>query len=294
MIMLVVAAVLAVSGTAAAADQNVTITKAGFLPTSVTLAAGEKVTFTNTDTAAHQVVFNKTTGISCTPANLVLQATQTAVCTFASAGTFQYTDAQDKKLKGTVVVQAAPASVSVAVSPALVTFGSSVTLTGSVSSKAANEKVAIEGQACGENAARVVTNVTTTSGGAYSAGVQPLKNTSYTVRWKSSASPAVAVRVRPAVALGKLAAHRYAVRVRAGDSLAGKAVVLQRYDRSRSSWLRVKTALLAAGPSAAAPTVISSVTVSARVRARTQLRAVLPAAQAAPCYAAGTSNRISG
>jgi plastocyanin len=294
MIMLAATAVLLVAGTAHAADQNVTITKAGFLPTSVTLATGEKVTFTNTDTAAHQVVFNKTTGISCTPANLVLQATQSGVCTFASAGTFQYTDAQDKKLKGTVVVQAAPASVSLAVSPALVTFGSSVTLTGTVSTKATNEKVAIEAQACGESAAKTVANATTTSGGAYTAAVQPLKNTSYTVRWKSAASPAVAIRVRPAVTLGRVAAHRYAVRVRAGDSLAGKAVVLQRYDRARSSWLRVKTALLVAGPSAAAPTVVSSVTVSATVRARTLLRAVLPAVQAAPCYAAGTSNRISG
>lgn len=69
---------------AAAADQTVTITKAGFVPAAVTIGVGERVTFTNADTTVHQLVFNRTTGISCTPSNMVAQPTQRVVCTFST------------------------------------------------------------------------------------------------------------------------------------------------------------------------------------------------------------------
>lgn len=292
-VLMLAVATLVLPASAGAADQTVTITKNGFVPSSVTVRVGERVTFTNSDTAARQLVFQKPAGITCSPSNLVVQPGQSAVCTFATPGSFGYTDAQRKNLKGTVVVQAAAGvpGISLAASPVTIVYGSRSTLSGALASRAANDKVTITAQPCGAAASTIAT-VTTTSGGAYTYLAQPLKTTTYTARAKSSSSGAVTVKVRPRVRLGKVAPRRYSVRVTAAASLAGKVVSFQRYDRARSGWITVKRITLAAGPTAVSPTVISAATFGARVRARTRVRVVLALAQAAPCYAAGTSNVV--
>jgi len=285
-------AALDTAAAAPAATANVTITKAGYLPSTVTIGAGDSVAFTNTDTAAHQVVFSKTTGVTCTPNPLVLQATQSGTCTFATAGTFAYHDAQAKKMKGTVAVQAAPSSVTLTASPLVLVYGGHATLSGAVSNHAAGEKATIDAQQCGESASKTLATVTTTAGGTFGYTAQPLMQTTYTVRWKSTTSSAATVRVRPRIHVGRVAPHRYSVRVSAAQSLAGKAISFQRYNRLRGTWITVKRVPLVSGPSAVAPTVVSAATIRVRVPARTRVRVVLPSAQAAPCYLAGTSNVI--
>src|ERR1044072_2559766 len=59
----VVMAVLAVVGIVPAFAQaaNITITKSGFVPSSVTIHPGESITWTNSDTVAHQVSSTKAT-----------------------------------------------------------------------------------------------------------------------------------------------------------------------------------------------------------------------------------------
>jgi plastocyanin len=278
---------------ARAANANVTIAKAGFVPATVTIGVGESVTFTNSDTTAHQVVFSKTTGITCTPNPLALQPTQSGSCTLAAAGTYAYRDPTQKgNFKGTVVVQGAAASVTLAVSPKLVVYGGKVTLTGTVSSHAAGEKVTVQAQQCGENAAKPMATVTTTSGGAYSYAAQPLRNSVYTVKWKTATGTGTTVSVRPRLQLGKVAPHRYSVRVYAADSFAGKVVSFQRYNRLRSIWVTVKRVTLRPGATAVSPTIVSSATFGARVAVRSRVRVVLAQAQAAPCYLLGRSNLI--
>lgn len=191
-----------------------------------------------------------------------------------------------------MTVQAAPLSVSLAVTPKTVVYGARVALTGTVSSHAANDKVTVEAQACGNSAAHPLATVTTTSGGAYMYTAQPLKNTTYTAKWKSVTSGAATAKVRPRLTLGRIAPHRYRVRVRAAQSFAGKTVAFLRWDASLSRWVTVKRVTLVAGPSAIAPTVVSQATFRARVRARMRVRAVLGAANAAPCYLAGVSTTI--
>src|SRR5665811_885547 len=88
LLLAVVAVSLVVTAAAAAKTVTVTITAKGYVPSSTTIAAGDSVQFVNSATAAHQVVFKKTTGITCTPNPVVLQPTQTATCKFASAGTY--------------------------------------------------------------------------------------------------------------------------------------------------------------------------------------------------------------
>jgi hypothetical protein len=243
------------------------------------------------------VSFKKTTGVSCTSTPLVLQPAQSGSCTFRSAGTFSYSDPNVKgsKLHGTITVTGSAAgggSLTLTVKPQIVVYGGEVTLSGALSNHKAGENAEILAQPCGQPSATKVATVTTTTEGAYSAQVQPLKNTIYTVKVKNSTSNAVSVKVRPRLRLGKVAPHRYPLRVFAAQSFAGKAASLQRYSVALRRWVSVRRVVLGANSTGIAPTVISSVTFRSSVRARLRVRDVLGQTQVADCDIAGRSNII--
>jgi plastocyanin len=76
---------IVLASTAAAASGSVEISNFAFSPPSVTINAGEKVTWTNQDRAAHSAVFAN--GGPQTP---VLSNGQSASLTFLTSGTFNY------------------------------------------------------------------------------------------------------------------------------------------------------------------------------------------------------------
>lgn len=209
-------------GVAGAKTVAVAITKNGYVPNQVTIAVGDTVQFKNTDTVAHQVVFKSTTGVTCTPNPLVLQPAQTGTCTFASPGTFSYSDPNVKgnTFRGTVTVtgQAPAETLTLSAKPQTVVYGGKATLAGTLSNQKVGEKVDVFATACGQSGTTKVTTVQTTTGGAYTADVQPLKNTVYTVKVKNTSSQAVTVKVRPRLRLRKVASHRYSLRVLAAES----------------------------------------------------------------------------
>src|SRR6478609_421366 len=89
-------AALVVVAVAFAKTVPVTITKNGYVPKAASIAVGDTVQFTNSDTVAHQIVFKSMTGVSCAPSPLVMQPTQGGSCTFMSPGTFSYDDPNAK------------------------------------------------------------------------------------------------------------------------------------------------------------------------------------------------------
>jgi plastocyanin len=287
---------LALAGAAGAKIVAVTITKNGYVPKAVTIAAGDTVQFTNSDTVAHQIVFKTTTGVACVPSPLVLQPTQSGTCTFQTAGKFAYSDPNFKggTFRGTVTVSGAPPAdtLTLAVQPRLVVYGGKVNLAGTLSNQKVGEKVDVLAEPCGQTAATKVSTVLTTTGGAFTAVVQPLKNTLYTVKVKSTTSPAVAVKVRPRLRLRKLAPHRYSLRVFAAASFAGKYATFQRYNGTLGRWIRVKRILLRANATGVAPTVISSVSFRSAMKPRLKIRVFLPQLQVGTCYRPGRSNVI--
>lgn len=287
---------LVIVGAAGAKTVTVSITKNGYVPNAVTIAVGDTVQFTNSDTVAHQVVFKTTTGVTCTPNPLILQPTQTGTCTFASPGSFTYSDPNVKgnTFRGTVTVtgQVPAEMLTLSAKPQAVVFGGKVTLTGTLSSQKVGENVDVLATACGQTAATKVTTVQTTTGGAYTAVVQPLKNTVYTVKVKNTSSPAVTVKVRPRLRLGKVAPHRYSLRVFAAQSFAGKYGTFQRYNATLARWVNVKRVLLRPNSTGIAPTVITSVSFRSTISARLKVRVVLPQLQVGSCYLPGRSNVI--
>lgn len=290
------AALLAVAGVATAKTVTVTITANGYVPNATAIAVGDTVQFTNGDKVAHQVSFKKTTGVSCAPMPLVLQPAQSGSCIFRSAGTFSYSDPNVKgnKFHGTITVtgSAGGGSLTLTVKPQIVVYGGKATLSGALSNHKVGENAEILAQPCGQPSATKVATVTTTTGGAYSAQVQPLKHTVYTVKVKNSTSNTVSVKVRPRLRLGKVAPHRYSLRVFAAQSLAGKSASFQRYSAALRRWVVVRRDVLRANTSGIAPTVISSVRFRSSVRARLRVRAVLGQTQVGSCYIAGRSNII--
>jgi len=297
LLLAVVAVSLVVTAAAAAKTVTVTITAKGYVPSSTTVAAGDTVQFVNSATIAHQVVFKKTTGITCTPNPVVLQPTQTATCKFASAGTYTYSDPNVKgnTFKGTVVVTATPpavTSITLSVSPKTVIYGSKATLSGTLSTHSQGQKVDVLAQPYGESTAKPVTSVATIAGGAYTAQVKPLKNTVYTVKVGSTTSSPVTVKVRPRLSLGRVAAHHYLVRVYAAQSFAGKYASFQRYNAELRRWVGVRSVLLRSNTNGIAPTVISSRSFTSRIKAGLKVRIVLGTAQVGSGYLAGKSPTI--
>ena len=188
---------------------------------------------------------------------------------------------------------AAPVAVTLAASAPLVTFGTPLTLSGTVSSQKADKPIAIEATECGSTQQVTAAIPRTVANGAFSAAVAPGASTSYQAGFKRNLSPAVAVAVRPLLELTKVAKQSYRARATAGQALTGKFVLFQRYLKLRKRWRQVKRLPLgAAVPGPAKPALVSSVAFKAKLRRGTRVRLLITAAQAGPCYAAATSKSL--
>jgi plastocyanin len=291
---LAVLALSASAATAVAKTVTVSITKNGYVPKSQSIVAGDTVTFTNGDTAAHQISFKSTTGFTCTPNPVVLQPAASANCVFTTAGSYSYSDPNTKgnTFRGSITVTAPPDSLTLAAKPLLLIFGGKVAGTGTVSTAKAGESVDVLALPCGATSAQKLTTVQTATGGAYAISVQPLKNTVYTTQLRKATSTATTVRVRPLMKLTRVAAHKYSLRVSAGESLAGKYVSFQRYNGTTKRWVAVKVIPLKASKTGVAPAVVSVASFRSTVKTGLRVRSTMAQAQVSSCYAAGLSNTI--
>jgi plastocyanin len=294
-LLLALAIGLLVAAPAPAKTVTVDISKLGFVPASVTVQTGDTVTWTNKDTVNHQVVC-----ATCPFTSAVLTPGQSHTFVFTKVGKFTTVDPLNKNKKGTVTVTAAPASLTLTAAPRAVTYGQSTTVSGTLSTGQANQKVDILAQPCGENAAKVLATATTSTGGAYTYTAQPALQTAYQARFKPPTGPdvtttAVSVSVRPMVTLTRVARNKFSTQVSAAQSFVGKAVAFQRYVTTKRRWSTVKTVFLGTRAAAATPlagTTVSSASFSAKLRSGLRVRAVLPPGQSAPCYVAAKSATI--
>lgn len=293
LLLLAAFAMLAVTGAAAAATTTVTITKAGYVPSAPKIAQGDSVQFVNSDTVAHEIDFKPTTGVTCTPNPLVLQPGQSGTCTFQTAGSTTYSDpnAKGNTFRGTITVSAAgQESLTLVASLQRVVYGGHVNLSGMLSSHKVGENVDVFALGCGTAAPVKVMTVQTTANGAYAAVVQPLLNTSYTVKVKNTTSAAVGVMVRPRFHLGKVAAHRFSHRVSASTTFAGKYSSFQRYNGSR--WVALKSVLLRSNTMGVSPTVLTTASFKSAIKVGVRVRGVVGQAQVGNCYLPAFSNTI--
>ena len=215
---------LAGAGPGLAATKEVRIVKAGFSPASVTITAGDTITWVNRDTVNHQVVSDTGAFVSTT-----LAAGKSYSFKFNAAGKYTYRDALEPAEKGTVTVQGAPPSVSLGASAPLVDYGVEVHLAGIVSTKKVGEQVTVWQQPYGQASFAQLAVVTTTTAGAWDFVTKPVMQTTYVVKAKGATSQPVTVQVRPKITLlpTKKGGFFY-TKVYGAHSFAGQVVFLQR------------------------------------------------------------------
>jgi plastocyanin len=278
---------LAALPSASAADRAVTIAGTGFTPKDVTVAAGDSVTWRNTDTKPHQVTFDK---VSC---NLVIAAGGSGSCTFRAGGKFNYRDPTQPggSFRGSVTVTGPKTSVTLSPSRKVAPYAAPVTLSGVISSQATGESVAVSAQECGKTAFTQLGSATTTSGGNWTFTVKPGLNTVYRARWRTTDSPTATVNVGPKLRLTRLRS-RFTVRLSATHGFTGKVVLFQRYRAGVRRWATLKRVRLGAAKPPVAGTIVTSASFRSRVRRGWRLRVLLPQPQAGTCYVSAASNTL--
>jgi plastocyanin len=279
MLAAIAVAVLAIGSTALAGSAGVKITSTGFDPANVSVQSGDSVDWTNSDNVRHEV---KVAGSACT---LSLAPAQSGSCVFSSPGTFAYSE-PSSGFSGTVSVAPNSRSVSLTSSRTLNIFGDAVTLSGTVSNKAAGEQVTVVSRPAG--LPETQTAVTTTSGGSWSLQVQPRVKTVYQAQYDTASSPQVTVSIRPRITLQKVGRHQYLIVVLSARSMAGKLVNITRWLPGRG-YVTFRTATLQAIPRT--PTT-SDAYFTTFVQPGTKLRIFMPANQVGTDYFEGHSNFI--
>jgi plastocyanin len=270
-------ATLVVAASAGADTKTVQITKTGFTPGSTTITVGDSVTWHNADTASHQVVAND--GSFASP---VLKSGETYSVTFQKSGKVTYHDSFATSHRGTVTTNAPAANVTLTTSTTTVTYGDNSTVSGVVTNQLTNEPVTLTSQPYGKGT-QSLASTTTQANGAFSFGVSPTIQTSYQAHWRTTASPAVTITVRPRVGFGR-SGKLFVAKVTSDLSYAGHYVWVQR-KAPFGSFRNVKRIYLGASSRAVFRAKLP--------KGRSILRLVLPDAQAGVGYVASTSRLIS-
>jgi plastocyanin len=242
-IALAAVATLVVAGPAGAATQTVRIYGSTFSPRTVTITAGDTITWTNRDNASHQVLASK--GQFVSP---ILRHNQSFSFTFHAAGTYWYKDELHPKLTGKIVVKGLPPTVTLATSLSILTYGTKATLSGVVSDHKAGEQVTIYYQPYPQPNLIERATLLTSAGGAYSFIVGPQVLTNYQVAWKGAYATPVSIQVAPKLTLGRN--NGWIIHAAAGRSLAGRVVQFQRLNVATGQWVTLKKVLLNARSSA--------------------------------------------
>jgi hypothetical protein len=172
-------------------------------------------------------------------------------------------------------------AATLATSSEAVVFRHGVTLSGTVSSKRENERVAVFAQRLGSGSFTSVTTVLTGPGGAWTLTVRPAIRTTYKTIWNTFMTATVTVGVRPGVSLRIRPKQRFTTHVAAARSFAGRVVQLQRR-RLDGTWRTLARARLGSR---------STATFHASLpRGHSTLRAAISVNQVSAGYLAGFSS----
>ena len=220
---------------AATVTKTVQIKRSAFSPSTVTIKTGDTIRWVNTDTQNHQVVSNNGSFVSP-----ILAPGKVYKHTFNFSGTYRYHDGLNPSIKGVVKVTGPPPAVTIGASLPIIVYGQQVTLSGAVSSGAANEKVTIYAQPYPQASFQELTTVLTTTGGAWNLILSPSPRigTMYQARWNGRVSATVGVGVRPRIRL-TYRRGRFITAVQSATSHAGRFVIAQRLSRF-GQWVTLK------------------------------------------------------
>jgi len=195
-LLVTVVAALGLAAPAHAATITVQIKSTGFVPKFITINHGDSVRWKNVDTKTHQVVAND--GSFASP---IIGAGKTYTHTFNNGGTYRYHDALHPSLTGTVKVKGPPPSVTFALSQPIVVYGTSIMLSGQISSHKSGQSVQLTAQEYGAPSPTVLATVVTGTNGTFGFATTPQQYTTYLAHWGTISSQPIVAQVAPKVTL---------------------------------------------------------------------------------------------
>jgi plastocyanin len=269
-------AALLAAGAIGAATTTIQITKNGFTPSTVTVTAGDTVTWHNSDTKTHQVVADN--GAFASPA---LAAGASWSYTTGKSGKFTYRDAYATTHRGTLTVNAPPATLQLTPSLSTVIYGSSTQLNGQVSNQLTNEPVTLTAQAYGKSI-QSLQSTTTQSNGTFIFGVTPTISTTYSAHWRTSNSNPVTINVAPRVGFGR-SGRLFVAKVTSDIGYSGHYVILQKR-QANGTWYSFKHVYLGDANRATFKIAVQ--------KGHYVLRLLLPSSQAGLGYVASASRLL--
>jgi plastocyanin len=221
----------------AATTRTVKIFRSGFSPPSVAITEGDTVVWVNRDSGNHQVLDDHGRFVSA-----ILRRGEQYSFTFTAAATYRYRDELNPRLRGTIVVRGAPPSLTFATTVPIATYGDQVTLSGLVSNHREAEAVTIWYRPYPQPNMIARATLLSGPGGAFSFIAAPRILTTYQASWRGAYSLPTTVEVRPKITLGVHQGWR--IRVRGGQSFAGRAVQFQRLNPVTGQWVTLRKPLL--------------------------------------------------
>ena len=281
---LIAVAALAVGASPAApastATATVQIKRSSFVPRIATIKTGDTVKWVNADTQNHQVVSNNGSFVSP-----ILGPGHSYSHRFNAAGTYRYHDGLNAAVTGTVKVTGPPPAVTIGVSLPIIVYGQQVTLSGTVSSGNANEKVTIYQQPYPQTSFAELTTVLTTTGGAWNLVLTPSPKilTQYQAKWNGRTSVNVGAQVRPRIRLSQRNG-KFTTIVQSAVSHARHSVLAQRLSRF-GQWVTLKKVRLGGQSSAVFRLTLPT--------GKSQIRVAMSINQAGAGYLAGYSPTIT-
>lgn len=179
---------------------------------------------------------------------------------------------------------------TIAARPSIVAPDHPITLHGTLPSRRGGELIEIRTKECGQSFFRAFSTTRSDAGGTWSAEFFPGITTQVRASWRGRASRVIVVRQRALLRFAPKASDRtrFVVSVVARAQFWRKSVRIERLERPPGTWRPYRSVRLTTQHSPGT-WVWTSGEFTARVPSGTLLRAVLPQAQAGPCYLESTS-----
>lgn len=181
--------------------------------------------------------------------------------------------------------------VTIFARPTVVGWAEGATLFGAASGAGSQDLVTIQVKECGSSTFRAYAEAHVNAGGGWTMPVGTIVTSTFRAVWKESSSAPVTIRQEANVSLARSRSGRaFVVGVTAKRSFWRKPVQIQR--RQGGSWRTVRTVRLTDSADSTGVVSASEATFRLPVPKGTLLRAVLPAAQARPCYIRSVSKTV--
>ena len=191
---------------------------------------------------------------------------------------------QSSTIRGQSSVQ-----VTLNASASVVSYGQSVTLTGTVAGSS-GDTVTILARPGVARTAQALGTTTTDSNGNFSKTVTPRMKTVYAARALGAQSQSISVNVRPLLRIRHIVGGKLFVQLTSAKSFVGRYVNAQAFVHGR--WQTVKRVFLTHRSFGVSPTIFSTASFRLFVRHGLRLRAFLTLSQAGSSYTSATSTWI--